>query len=142
MSYDLSRFVQAQSRNYDDAAREISQGRKLTHWMWYIYPQLVGLGRSDYAIYYGIENLAEAEAYLHHDVLAPRLVHMMDLLLQHLDQPAEMIMGKVDARKLRSSATLFATVKEAPPVFAQVLDMFYDGQRCEVTDALLGPDPA
>jgi uncharacterized protein (DUF1810 family) len=141
MDYDLSRFIAAQERSYASAEREISEGRKTSHWAWYIYPQLVGLGRADTALHYGIESLAEAKAYLDHPVLGPRLLHMMELMLQHLDQPADMILGPVDALKLRSCATLFSHIADAPPVFAQVVEMFYDGMRCEVTEALLRKTP-
>ena len=137
---DLDRFVQAQARNYDAAEREISAGRKTSHWMWYVYPQLHGLGRSDFSLYYGLDGVREAQAYLAHPILGPRLVHMMELLLQHLDMPAEVILGRVDAGKLRSSATLFANLSGSHPVFAQVLDMFYDGERCAITEALMAAD--
>jgi uncharacterized protein (DUF1810 family) len=137
MSFDLSRFVAAQEHIYPDAEREICEGRKVSHWMWFIFPQLIGLGHSETALYYGLETLEEASAYLAHPVLGKRLLHMMELMLQHLDQPAEMILGPVDALKLRSCATLFAAIPGTSPVFAQVLEMFYDGDSCAITEAFL-----
>ncbi|WP_373050693.1 DUF1810 domain-containing protein [Thalassovita aquimarina] len=135
---NLDRFVLAQERNYADAEREIAQGRKLSHWMWYVFPQLRGLGRSNFAHLYGIADLQEAADYLAHPVLGPRLIHMMGLMLTHAGQPAEEILGGIDGMKLRSSATLFAELPDADPVFGRVLDAFYGGQRCERTLALLG----
>ena len=134
----LDRFVLAQERNYADAEREIAQGRKVSHWMWYVFPQLRGLGRSNFAQLYGLVGAEEAEAYLAHPVLGPRLVHMMGLMLTHEGQAPEGILGGIDAMKLRSSATLFAELPDADPVFQQVLDAFYDGRRCDRTLALLG----
>ena len=133
----LDRFVLAQERNYADAEREIAQGRKLSQWMWYVFPQLRGLGRSNFAQLYGLAGAEEAEAYLAHPVLGPRLVHMMGLMLTHSGQLAEDILGGVDAMKLRSSATLFAELPDADPVFQQVLEAFYGGQRCDRTLELL-----
>ncbi|WP_323783866.1 DUF1810 domain-containing protein [Thalassovita sp.] len=134
----LDRFLLAQERNYADAEREITQGRKLTHWIWYVYPQLRGLGRSNFAQLYGIADLDEAAAYLAHPVLGARLRHMMALMLTHKGRPAEEILGGIDALKLRSSATLFAELPAADPIFTEVLNAFYNGQRCDKTLALLG----
>jgi len=135
---DLTRFIVAQARNYADAEQEIAAGHKVSHWMWYVFPQLRGLGRSNFALLYGLDGLAEAIAYLAHPVLGPRLLHMCGLMLRHKDMPPDQILGAVDAMKLRSCATLFAAVPDAPCVFAEVLDTFYDGQPCAKTLALLG----
>lgn len=134
---DLNRFLVAQARNYDDADREIAAGQKVTHWMWYVFPQLRGLGRSNFAQLYGLDGLAEATTYLNHPVLGPRLLHMCALMLTHTGTPADRILGGIDAMKLQSCATLFAAVPDAPPVFANVLDAFFDGQPCAKTLALL-----
>ena len=130
--------MDAQDGTFDTARSEIARGRKTSHWMWFIYPQLRGLGRSGMADYYGIENLDEAEAYLAHPVLGPRLVGMAELVLTHRGTPPEAIFGGIDAAKLRSCATLFAAVPGAPPVFAKLLDAFYDGP-CLRTTARLAP---
>lgn len=134
----LDRFLLAQERNHADAEREIAQGRKSSHWMWYVFPQLRGLGRSNFAQLYGIADLDEAAAYIAHPVLGPRLIRMMGLMLRHEGCAPEDILGGIDAMKLRSSATLFAELPEADPVFGRVLDAFYDGRRCEKTLELLG----
>ncbi len=127
--FDLDRFLVAQEHDYAKAHAEIAAGRKTTHWIWYVYPQLAGLGRSQRSEYYGIAGLAEAEAYLRHPVLGPRLSEMFKLLLTHGGTPPEAILGGVDAAKVRSSATLFERAGAAPGLFGQVLDTFYDGAR-------------
>ncbi len=125
--FDLDRFVAAQARDFDQARAEIAAGRKRSHWIWYVYPQLAGLGRSDRAQYYGLGGLAEAEAYLAHPVLGPRLIEMCALLLEHADEPARAILGEIDAAKVRSCVTLFGQVEGAPDIFERVLEAFYDG---------------
>ena len=137
---DLSRFLDAQARDHARARDEIARGRKPTHWMWYIFPQLAGLGRSETARFYAIADLDEAGAYLAHPVLGPRLVEMAQLMLTHEGKPAEAILGPVDAMKLRSSMTLFAAVPGAAPEFGQVLDRFFGGARCALTEAALASD--
>lgn len=131
--FDLDRFLTAQERDFDKARAEIAAGRKTTHWIWYVYPQLKGLGRSEPAQYYGLDGLAEAEAYMKHPVLGRRLVEMCELLLTHADHPAEQILGTTDAMKVRSSATLFDRVSVAPDVFARVLSTFYEGDPDPLT---------
>ncbi len=127
--YDLDRFLVAQSRDYDKARAEIAAGRKTTHWIWYVYPQLRGLGRSERSEHFGLDGLAEADAYLRHPVLGRRLVEMCELLLAHADRPAEEILGGIDAAKVRSCATLFERVTVAPDVFGRVLETFFGGER-------------
>lgn len=129
----LERFVPAQDDSYATALSELRQGRKQSHWMWFIFPQLRGLGRSAASYHYGIADLDEARRYLAHPVLGPRLVACAEAILAHGDTPAETIMGPVDAAKLRSSATLFAAVEDAPPVFDSILRIFFQGQPCRRT---------
>ncbi|WOI55400.1 DUF1810 domain-containing protein [Palleronia sp. LCG004] len=124
----LDRFVAAQDGVYPKARREVIAGHKASHWIWFIYPQLRGLGRSEMSHRYGIADLSEAEAYLAHPVLGPRIVEMFEILIEHhrsMD-PAD-IFGDLDAQKVRSSATLFARAEGAPEIFERVLDIFYDG---------------
>ncbi len=110
MKYDLQRFIDAQERDYATALAEIKAGRKQSHWIWYIFPQLKGLGRSYHSNLYGIESRAEAEAYLAHPVLGARLREITDALLSHEDKSAVQIFGWLDAMKVRSSMTLFDAV--------------------------------
>jgi uncharacterized protein (DUF1810 family) len=117
--------------------RELRAGRKTSHWIWWIFPQLARLGRSPRARHFGLAGLAEATAYLAHPVLGPRLEHAARLVLAHQGAAAEDILGEVDARKLRSSMTLFEAVPGAPPTFAAVLDRLYAGARCPRTRAAL-----
>jgi len=134
----LQRFLDAQAPVYDDVLAELRAGRKQSHWMWFIFPQLRGLGHSAMAQRYGIAGRAEALAYLQHPVLGARLKECMALLLAHQDLSADDILGDIDAMKLRSCATLFAAVAPQEPVFAQVLEQLYFGRRCHRTLALLG----
>lgn len=135
----LDRFVQAQAGSYAAAREEIAAGRKQSHWMWFVYPQLRGLGRSSTAEFYGIADLDEAARYLDHPLLGSRLVEMCDLILTHAGRDPARILGATDSMKLRSCATLFAAVPDAPDVFDRVIDTFYAGARCPRTlDALAG----
>lgn len=129
---DLQRFIAAQESNYDAALREITAGRKRTHWMWYVFPQLDGLGSSEMARRYAIRDTDEARAYLAHPVLGERLQACARAALEHGDKSATEIFGTPDDLKLRSSATLFAAVSEEGSVFHRLLAQFYPG----------GPDPA
>ena len=129
----LDRFTEAQEGAHDIALAELRQGRKQSHWMWFIFPQLRGLGRSAMSHRYGIADLDEARRYLAHPVLGPRLIACAEAVLAHADLPAERILGGIDAEKLRSSATLFAAVDGAPSVFRRILDSFYDGRPCPLT---------
>lgn len=138
----LSRFVQAQERDYKTALTEIRGGRKMTHWIWYIFPQIEGLGHSCYSNLYGIRNISEAEAYLSHPILGKRLREISGELLKHSDLSAHEIFGELDAKKVRSCMTLFDKLSPGD-VFAQVLDTFYGGTRCERTlEMLNGPQTA
>lgn len=136
---DLERFVDAQAGTYDQALAELRAGRKTSHWMWWVFPQVAGLGMSDTSRAYAVAGLAEARAYLRHDVLGPRLRECCRALLALQDVSATRVLGEIDAIKLRSSMTLFAVADPAEPVFAEVLDRFYDGERDERTVRLLEP---
>ena len=129
---DLDRFVKAQQTFYDTALTEIRNGRKQTHWMWYIFPQIQGLGYSETAKYYAIRDLEEAREYLNHPVLGERLLRITSELLE-LESSAAQIFGSPDDLKLRSSMTLFAAVKDSNPLFEQALDKFFNGRKDEKT---------
>ena len=135
--YNLNRFLEAQDSTYNEALTEIQKGKKQGHWMWFIFPQLAGLGFSEYNVYYGIKNLEEATHYLHHPVLGKRLVQITKAVLEINGKTANEIFGKPDDRKLRSCMTLFAQVKNAEPIFQQVLDTYYQGIKDEKTLQLL-----
>ena len=135
-------FVRAQQGDYDQALAEITSGRKRSHWMWYIFPQFRGLGRSAMAERYAIQSAAEATAYLRHPVLGPRLVGCAEAALGVEGRSAYDIFGSPDDMKLRSCATLFARVSPAGSVFERLLDRFYQGRPDETTLALLGDAPA
>ncbi|HET8915531.1 MAG TPA: DUF1810 domain-containing protein [Propionibacteriaceae bacterium] len=126
---DLERFVTAQDSGgtYQHAVTELRKGRKTSHWMWFIFPQIVGLGRSAMAQAYAINNLAEAQAYLAHPVLGPRLVECATLVASHRGLSAEQIFGGIDAIKLRSSMTLFAHADPDQKVFGEVIDQYFEG---------------
>lgn len=127
-AFDLDRFLVAQEGDWPDARAEIAAGRKTGHWIWYVWPQLAGLGRSARSEHFGLSGLAEAGAYLGHPVLGARLVEISGLLLGHTPTPARDILGQTDAAKVRSSATLFSRVPEAPDIFARLLGAFYGGR--------------
>ena len=124
--FDLARFVEAQQRDYQQALDELRAGAKRSHWIWYVFPQLRGLGRSEMAEHYGISGLDEARAYLAHPLLGPRLEDCARALLSHRGRSARQIMGSPDDLKLRSSMTLFQAVAPQQPLFAEVLQAFYE----------------
>ena len=132
----LERFVEAQKRDYNIALKEVQNGKKETHWIWYIFPQMLGLGRSCYANLYGIKNKEEAEGYLEHKVLGTRLREVTNALLEHEGKPADDIFGYPDTMKVKSSMTLFDSISP-DDIFAQVLDKFYEGKRCKITIEML-----
>ncbi len=134
---NLTRFVEAQANDYDRALAEIKRGRKQSHWMWYIFPQLKGLGQSSTAIFYGLDGLREAIAYVDHPVLGPRLIDIAAALLQLEGKTATQIMGTPDDLKLRSSMTLFSLTPNANPVFQAVLDNYFDGLPDPRTQAIV-----
>ena len=135
---DLSRFVEAQKDDFTIALNEIKSGRKISHWMWYIFPQIAGLGKSSTSIYFSIKNIQEAEAYLMHPILGIRLVEISTALLKLATQNPIQIFGNIDAMKLQSSVTLFALLNPTNPVFQQVLDKYFAGKMDEKTKYLLG----
>ena len=126
--YRLERFVDAQDGVFSRALDELRAGRKTSHWMWFVFPQVAGLGSSPMAQRYAIGSLAEARAYLEHPVLGPRLVSCAEALLSHSDRTALEILGSPDDVKLRSSMTLFVLVAGPDSVFQRVLDAFFDGE--------------
>ena len=137
--FDLDRFVQAQADSYACALAELRAGRKRSHWMWFVFPQIAGLGGSPTAIRYAIGSLAEARAYLDHPVLGTRLSECCEILLGLDGRTAEEIFGYPDVLKLRSSLTLFARAAERPEtVFAAVLAKYYDGTPDARTLELIG----
>nr|WP_313406677.1 DUF1810 domain-containing protein [Pseudomonas sp.] len=131
--FDLARFVEAQRRDYQQALDELRAGAKRSHWIWYVFPQLRGLGRSEMAEHYGISGLDEARAYLAHPLLGPRLEDCARALLSHRGRSARQIMGSPDDLKLRSSMTLFQAAAPKQPLFAEVLQAFYDGEQDAAT---------
>ncbi|HTX27627.1 MAG TPA: DUF1810 domain-containing protein [Streptosporangiaceae bacterium] len=134
--YDLERFVAAQdaSGTYDRAVAELRAGRKATHWMWFVFPQIAGLGYSPASRTYAISSLDEARAYLAHPVLGPHLIECAAILTRVPGRTAEQIFGEVDAMKLCSSMTLFLRAAPGEPVFRQVLDQYFGGVPDPVTE--------
>jgi uncharacterized protein (DUF1810 family) len=125
--YQLARFVSAQQGTYDQAVAELRRGRKTGHWIWYVFPQIAGLGMSPTSQRYAIGSLDEARAYLEHPVLGPRLIQAASVLLGNTESTAEQILGELDAMKVRSSMTLFQRAQPDEPVFGRVLDRFFEG---------------
>jgi uncharacterized protein (DUF1810 family) len=134
---NLQRFIDAQHNSYEQALSEIRSGKKRTHWMWFIFPQIQGLGFSEMSIHYAIRNLQEADAFLHHPVLGSRLVNICRALLDQPDHSAHHIFGSPDDQKLKSSMTLFSSIPKASPVFQSVLDRFFNGMKDDKTSAIL-----
>lgn len=135
--HDLNRFLQAQNRDYERALSEVKSGRKRSHWMWYIFPQFDGLAFSSTSKHYAIKSVAEAEAYLSHPILGPRLLQCIEAVLGVDGRSAHEIFGSPDDLKLRSCATLFAFVSPTGSVFEQMLDKFFQGDRDPKTLDLL-----
>jgi uncharacterized protein (DUF1810 family) len=144
MTHDLGRFVDAQRGTYDGVLAELRRGRKTGHWIWFIFPQIAGLGRSETSRFYAIGALDEARAYLADPTLGARLRECAGLVLAIRDRTAEEAFGGIDAMKLRSSMTLFARAAPEDPLFGQVLDRFFGGVLDVATEALLdgGGPPA
>jgi uncharacterized protein (DUF1810 family) len=136
--FDLGRFVSAQEDDYEQALSEIRSGRKRSHWMWYIFPQFDGLGFSPTSRLYAIKSLAEAEAYLRHPVLGPRLAECAEAALRIEGRSAYEVFGSPDDMKLRSCATLFAQVSPVGSVFHRLLDRYFQGEPDSKTLRLLG----
>jgi uncharacterized protein (DUF1810 family) len=138
--YDLERFLKAQQLTYSVALRELRSGRKLSHWMWWIFPQIDGLGFSSTTKRYSIKSLEEAEAYLAHSVLGARLLECAEAVLAVENRTVTQIMGSPDDVKLHSSATLFACVSPPNSVFHRMLDKYFDSQPDPNTLELVGRD--
>ena len=129
----LDRFLEAQEHMYEIALSEIKKGSKRSHWMWFIFPQLRGLGSSKMSYVFGINGIEEAKKYLEHPVLSSRLIEITEALLTHKGKDIYDIMGDIDDIKLKLSMTLFALASEEHSLFHQVLDSFYDGEKDENT---------
>ncbi len=138
MKYNLERFINAQERDYKVALKEIGKGKKESHWMWYIFPQLKGLGRSHTSKHYAINGLEEAREYLEHPVLAPNLIEISNTLLLLDSNDAVAIFGEIDSKKLQSCMTLFSAVPGADPVFNKVLEKYFNGKRSYQSLRILG----
>ena len=133
----IERYLSAQENAYEQALDEMKKGKKQSHWMWFIFPQLRGLGFTDYNIYYGIESLKEAGLYLNHPILGRRLVEITEALLQIENKTALEILGRQDERKLKSCMTLFSVLPQAPEYFVMVLEKYYGGEKDEKTLQLI-----
>ena len=134
---DINRFLIAQKTDYDSALAEIKSGQKRTHWMWYIFPQIKGLGYSSTSQFYAIKDLQEAQAYLDHPLLGSRLINICQELLKLESQDARAIFGSPDDLKLKSSMTLFAALPNTNIIFQSVLDKFYQGNKDDKTLQLI-----
>ena len=137
MTFDLDRFVQAQENVHEAALEELRRGRKTGHWMWFVFPQIAGLGSSETSQFYAIGSLAEARAYLDHPLLGPRLREAAAAVLAAPGRHAADVLGPIDARKLRSSMTLFQRASPDEPLFGRVLERWFDGLADDATDARL-----
>jgi uncharacterized protein (DUF1810 family) len=135
--YNLNRFVEAQLTDYQAALAELRRGEKRTHWMWYVFPQIAGLGLSSMSARYAIQNADEARAYLAHPALGRRLIECAEAVLAVENRTASQIMGSPDDMKLRSCATLFDFISEEGSVFQRILDKYYAGGRDQRTLELL-----
>ena len=137
MKYDLERFISAQENSYKTALSEISNGEKVSHWIWYIFSQLKGLGRSYNSEYYGIKNVDEAKSYLSHPILSARLLEITEALLNLNENNPLKVMGSPDDLKLKSCMTLFAYISEDGSIFHQVLEKYFGGSRDEKTLSII-----
>ena len=138
-THNLERFVLAQNADetYDRAVEELRRGQKKSHWMWFIFPQIAGLGQSSTSRHFAISSLDEARAYLEHPVLGPRLIDAARIVAETGGRTAEQIFGRIDAQKLHSSMTLFSRAAPDETVFGNVLERYFDGVADAATDARL-----
>ena len=134
---DLSRFLDAQNKLYLTALSEIKKGKKETHWMWFIFPQIKGLGTSDTSNLYAIADLKEASEFLEHPILGKHLIEISEILLTFKRKSADGILGDLDARKLRSSMTLFSMAENTNPIFQEILDAFFSGESDPLTISII-----
>jgi uncharacterized protein (DUF1810 family) len=137
MMNDLKRFLEAQETDFETALAEIRRGRKQSHWMWYIFPQIAGLGFSSTSKFYAIKDRAEAENYLAHPLLGKRLIEISNALLEIEGKTANQIFGSPDDAKLKSSMTLFGAFENTNPVFRKVLDKYFNGAEDQRTLELI-----
>ncbi len=135
---NLKRFTEAQENDFETALAEIKRGRKQSHWMWYIFPQIAGLGFSSTSKFYAIKDKSEAEEYLRHPVLGERLVEISGALLEIEGKTAHEIFGSPDDVKLKSSMTLFGALENTNPVFQKVLDEYFGGEKDRKTLQIIG----
>ena len=133
MEGQFDHFILAQEPIYDSVLAELQAGKKESHWMWFIFPQIAGLGSSPMAQRFALASIQQATEYLHHPILGPRLIECARLMLGHTDKTATQILGTPDNLKLQSSMTLFALCNHENEVFSEVLHAFYGGQRCART---------
>ena len=131
--YNLNRFIEAQMTTYEGAMLELTRGRKESHWVWYIFPQIEGLGRSDTAKLYSIKSLEEGRAYLGHPVLGPRLIEACEILLVLKDASMDEVMGFPDDLKLQSSMTLFEFISGSNSIFTKMIELYFDDERDEAS---------
>lgn len=134
---DLSRFLDAQNKLYLTALAEIKKGKKETHWMWFIFPQIKGLGTSDTSNLYAIADLKEASEFLEHPILGKHLIEISEILLTFKRKSADGILGDLDARKLRSSMTLFSMAENTNPIFQEILGAFFSGESDPLTISII-----
>jgi uncharacterized protein (DUF1810 family) len=134
---DLTRFLDAQNKLYLTALAEIKKGKKETHWMWFIFPQIKGLGTSDTSNLYAIADLKEASEFLEHPILGKHLIEISEILLTFKRKSADGIFGDLDARKLRSSMTLFSIAENTNPIFQEILDAFFSGESDPLTISII-----
>ena len=127
--HNLNRFLEAQVTTYEVAMLELARGRKESHWIWYIFPQIEGLGSSDTAKLYAIKSLEEGRAYLRHPELGPRLIEACEILLSLKDESMDEVMGFPDDLKLLSSMTLFESISESNSIFTKIIEIYFDDQR-------------
>ena len=135
--YNLNRFIEAQMAIYEGAMLELARGRKDSHWVWYIFPQITGLGSSDTIKLYAIKSLEEGRAYLKHPVLGPRLIKACEILLSLKDASMDEVMGFPDDLKLLSSMTLFEALSDSNSIFTKVIDVYFDSEQDEVSLKLI-----
>jgi uncharacterized protein (DUF1810 family) len=138
-TFNLARFAEAQTPIYPAIVAELRAGQKRTHWMWFVFPQIAGLGQSPTSRHYAIEKLAEAQAYLNDETLGPRLTECTNLVLTHPNKTATQIFGPIDDAKFRSSMTLFACAAPTNPLFRAALKTFFNAEPDELTLQKLNP---
>ena len=131
--YNLGRFIEAQLATYEGAMLELTRGRKDSHWIWYIFPQIEGLGRSDTAKFYAIKSLEECGAYLEHPILGPRLIKACEILLSLKDASMDKVMGYPNDLKLLSSMTLFEALSDSNSIFTKIIELYFDDERDEAS---------